>query len=65
MGSIAEGCVPSKLRTETRLMTIKGGTVLDSVKMLAYMFGGSNTGLQWSINEVVSFYLWALSTKLK
>ena len=29
----------SKLGDETRLMTMKGGTVLDSVKMLACMLG--------------------------
>ena len=38
---------------ETRLMTMKGGTVLDSVKMLACMMGGCNIGLQWSINGVL------------
>ena len=37
----------------TRLMTMKGGTVLDSVKMLACMLGGCNIGLQWSINGVL------------
>ena len=30
----------SKLGDETRLMTMKGVTVLDSVKMLACMLGG-------------------------
>ena len=40
IGSRAEGCVASKLTHYTRLMTIKGGTVLDSVKMLACMFEG-------------------------
>ena len=40
MGSRAEGCVASKLGDETRLMTMKGRTVLDSVKMLACMFRG-------------------------
>ena len=39
-----------KLGDETRLMTMKGGTVLDTVKMLACMLGGCNIGLQWSIN---------------
>ena len=34
-------------------MTMKGGTVLDSVKMLACMLGGCNIGLQWSINGVI------------
>ena len=34
-------------------MTMKGGTVLDSVKMLACMLGGCNIGLQWSINGVL------------
>ena len=34
-------------------MTMKGGTVLDSVKILACMFGGCNIGLQWSINGVL------------
>ena len=33
------GC-GSKLGDETRLMTMKGGTVLDTVKMLACMLGG-------------------------
>ena len=47
MGSRAEGGVASKL------MTMKGETVLDSVKMLACMFGGCNIGLQWSINGVL------------
>ena len=36
----AEGGVASKLGDETRLMTMKGGNVLESVKMLACMFGG-------------------------
>ena len=40
MGLRAERGVASKLRDQTRLMTMKGGTVLDSVKMLACMFGG-------------------------
>ena len=40
VGSRAEGGVASKLRDSTRLMTMKGRTVLDSVKMLACMFGG-------------------------
>ena len=53
MGSRAEGGVASKLRNETRLITMKGGTVLDSVKMLACMLGGCNIGLQWSINGVL------------
>ena len=48
MGSRAEGGVASKLGDETWLMTMKGGNVLDSVKMLACMFGGCNIGLQWS-----------------
>ena len=52
-GSRAEGGVASKLGNETRLMTMKGGTVLDSVKMLACMLGGCNIGLQWSINGVL------------
>ena len=46
------GC-GSKLGDETRLMTMKGGTVLDTVKMLACMLGGCNIGLQWSINGVL------------
>ena len=46
------GC-GSKFGDETRLMTMKGGTVLDSVKMLACMLGGCNIGLQWSINGVL------------
>ena len=53
MGSRAEGDVASKLGNETWLMTIKGGTVLYTVKMLACMFGGCNIGLQWSINGVL------------
>ena len=53
VGSRAEGGVASKLGNETRLMTMKGGTVLDSVKMLACMLGGCNIGLQWSINGVL------------
>ena len=53
MGSRAEGGVASKLGDETRLMTMKGGTMLDSVKMLACMLGGCNIGLQWSINGVL------------
>ena len=53
VGSRAEGGVASKLGNETRLMTMKGGTVLDSVKMLAFMLGGCNIGLQWSINGVL------------
>ena len=32
---------------------MKGGTVLDTVKMLACMLGGCNIGLQWSINRNV------------
>ena len=40
IGSRAEGGVASKLTDYTRLMTMKGGTVLDSVKMLACMFEG-------------------------
>ena len=43
----------SKLGDVTRLMTMNGGTVLDSVKMLACMLGGCNIGLQWSINGVL------------
>ena len=43
----------SKLGDETRLMTMKGGTVLDTVKMHACMLGGCNIGLQWSINGVL------------
>ena len=46
------GC-GSKLGDETRLMTMKGGTVLDTVKMLACMLAGCNIGLQWSINGVL------------
>ena len=46
------GC-GSKLGDETRLMTRKGGTVLDTVKMVACMLGGCNIGLQWSINGVL------------
>ena len=42
-----------KLGDEPRLMTMKGGTVLDTVKMLACMLGGCNIGLQWSINGVL------------
>ena len=53
VGSRAEGCVASKLGNETRLMTMKGGIVLDSVKMLACMVGGCNIWLQWSINGVL------------
>ena len=53
MGSRAEGGVASKLEDETRLMTIKGGTVLDSVKMLACMLGGCHIGLQLSTNGVL------------
>ena len=48
MGSRAEGGVASKLGDETLLMTMKGGNVLDSVIMVACMFGGCNIGLQWS-----------------
>ena len=48
VGSRAEGGVASKRGDETRLMTKKGGTVLDSVKILACMLGGCNIGLQWS-----------------
>ena len=47
VGSRAEGGVASKLGNETRLMAMKGGNVLDSVKMLACMLGGCNIGLQW------------------
>ena len=50
VGSRAEGGVAYKLGNETRLMTMKGGTVLNSVKMLACMLGGCNVGFQWSIN---------------
>ena len=46
------GC-GSKLRDETRLMTMKGGTVLDTVKMLTCMLGVCNIGLQWSFNRNV------------
>ena len=46
------GC-GSKLGDETRLMTMKGGTVLNTVKMLTCMLGGCNIGLQWSINGVL------------
>ena len=53
MGSRAEGGVASKLGDETRLMTMKGGTLLDSVKILACMLGGCNIGLQWNINGVL------------
>ena len=53
VGSRAERGVASKHRDETRLMTMNGGTVLDSVKMLACMLGGCNIGLQWSINGVL------------
>ena len=53
VGTRAEVVVASKLGDETRLMTINGGTVLDSVKMLACMLGGCNIGLQWSINGVL------------
>ena len=35
-----EGGMASKLTDYTRLMIMKGGTVLDSVKMLACMFEG-------------------------
>ena len=34
-------------------MTMKGGTVLYTVKMPACMLGGCNIGLQWSINGVL------------
>ena len=53
VGSRAEGGVAYKLGNETRLMTMKGETVLDSVKMLACMLGGCNIGLHWSINGVL------------
>ena len=53
MGSRAEGGVASKLGNETQLMTMKVGTVLDSVKMLACRLGGCYIGLQWSINGVL------------
>ena len=43
----------SKLGDETRLMTMKGGTVLDTVKMLACLLEVCNIGLQWSINGVL------------
>ena len=56
MGSRAGG-VASKLRNSIRLKTMKCGTVLDSVKMLACIVGGHvkiglqlGIGLQWSIN---------------
>ena len=51
VGSRAEGGMASKLGNETRLMTMKGGTVLDSVKMLAFMLGGCNIGLQGVLME--------------
>ena len=35
-------------------MTMKGGTVLNTVKNLACMLGGCNIGLQWSINGVLT-----------
>ena len=38
--SRAKGGVASKLRDYTWLMTMKGGTVLNSVKMLACLFEG-------------------------
>ena len=53
VGSRAEGGVASKFRNGTRSMTMKGGTVLDSVKMFACMLGGCNIGLQWYINGVL------------
>ena len=53
MGSRAEGGVAPKLGYDTRLMTTKGRTVLDTVKMLACMLGGCKIGLQWSINGVL------------
>ena len=53
MGSRADGGVASKLGNEARLMTMKSGTVLDSIKMLACMLGGCNIGLQWSITGVL------------
>ena len=53
VGLRAERGVASKLGNETRLMTMKGRNVLDSVKMLACMLGGCNIGLQWSINGVL------------
>ena len=34
-------------------MTMKGGTVLYSVKMLHACLGACNVGLQWSINGVL------------
>ena len=37
----------SKLGDETRLITMKGGPVLDSVKMLACMLWGLYHYLQW------------------
>ena len=39
IGTRTKRGVASKLMDYTRLMTMKGGTVLDSVKMLACMFG--------------------------
>ena len=44
VGLRAEGDVASKLGNETQLMTMKGGTVLDSVKMLACMLGAVTLG---------------------
>ena len=38
IGTRTQRGVASKLTDYTRLMTMKGGTVLDSVKMLACMF---------------------------
>ena len=40
IGSRAEGGVASKLTDYTRLMTMKGGTVLDCVEKLSCMFEG-------------------------
>ena len=55
VGSRAEGGVAYKLGNETRLMTIKGGTVLDSVKMLACMLGGCNRSFNRNVPSCSGF----------
>ena len=47
----AEGSVASKLGDETRLMTMKGGTVLDTVKMHACMLGAVTLGCNGVLME--------------
>ena len=44
------GC-GSKLGDEIRLMTMKGGTVLNTVKMLACMLGGCNCGVKLALSS--------------